>query len=160
MRISSGRGAGGRVEPRWPAWPPAFLPVGRRRLLVRRTEGGSEEGGRDELWESLPTRAPSSESRRLSSQLRHCWCASFSSTRWRRRWSLLNNHELGVDGEPEGADFRRLSSRDVVVELLDAAHDHLGAFPVKLVEWRAREHEKTASGEGKGCGGRTEKLAG
>ena len=33
---------------------------------VRRTEGGSEEGGRDELWESLPPSVLSSESRRLS----------------------------------------------------------------------------------------------
>lgn len=44
-----GRGSGGRVEPWCRVWPPTFLPVRCRRLLVRGTPVGSEGGGRLEL---------------------------------------------------------------------------------------------------------------
>jgi hypothetical protein len=64
-----------------------------------------------------------------------------------------DDFELGVNREPEGAEFGRLRSRDVVVELLDEADDHLGAFPIKLVELLTGEHKKTASGEEKGGAG-------
>src|SRR5215213_5841776 len=65
----------------------------------------------------------------------------------------LDDGELGVNGQPQGAHFGRLGGRDVVVELLDEAHDHLGAFPVKFVELPAGEHAKTASEEKTGCAG-------
>jgi len=61
-RICSG-GTSGRARRRWPGCPPRFLPeagVGGGRL----TEGGSEEGGFDELVEFLPIRSSRSAIRR------------------------------------------------------------------------------------------------
>jgi hypothetical protein len=46
------------------------------------------------------------------------------------RLKLLDDGELGVDREPEGAEFGRLGSRDVFVELLDEVDDRLRAFPI------------------------------
>jgi hypothetical protein len=45
------------VAPACPNWPPAFSPDLVRRLLVRGTffQGGLEEGGKEELWESRTT---------------------------------------------------------------------------------------------------------
>jgi len=56
-------GTSGRAWRRWPGWPPRFLPeagAGGGRL----TEGGSEEGGLDELVEFLPIRSSRSAIRR------------------------------------------------------------------------------------------------
>lgn len=79
----SGCSLNGRVWPGCPGCPPGRLPEGRRKLLVRLSAlaalaaGGSFDGGKEELCESLTTVAASSSAmRRLSWQLRHSCLAN------------------------------------------------------------------------------------
>ncbi len=66
----------------------------------------------------------------------------------------LDNCELSVDRQPERADLRRLRGRDVFVELLDEADDHIWALPVEFVELLTREHRAiTSRGRKMGCAG-------
>jgi hypothetical protein len=61
------------------------------------------------------------------------------------RLEPLDDQELRVDGEPEGTNLGRLGRRDVIVELLDEADEHFGAFPIEFVELLTGEHALTAS---------------
>jgi hypothetical protein len=58
----------------------------------------------------------------------------------------LYDRKLGVDSQPQGADFRGFCGGEVFVEVFDEANDHVRAFPVKLVELLTGEHENRASG--------------
>jgi DNA topoisomerase IB len=58
---------------------------------------------------------------------------------------LPDDLELRVDRQPEGANFRRLGGRDVVVELLDEADERVGAFPVNFIELLTGKHSKMTS---------------
>jgi hypothetical protein len=57
----------------------------------------------------------------------------------------LDDRELGVDGEAQGADLGRLRGRDVVVDLLDKADERVGPFPVEFVRLPAGEHGRMTS---------------
>lgn len=46
----------------------------------------------------------------------------------------LNDLQLGVDCQPQGANLRGLRGRDVFVELLDEAENYVGALPVDFVK--------------------------
>jgi hypothetical protein len=77
------------------------------------------------------------------------------------RLKLLDNSELRVNGQPQGAHFRRLGGHDMFVELLDEADDHLGAFPVEFIELLTGEHRAiTSLGRTMEVRGRAAKVSG
>ena len=85
VMIRSGCADGLRVTPRCWGWPPGLRPDFFLRLLVRGTfcQGGSVEGGKEELCESRTMPEPRSTSRSNSRRRRRSlwlsWCSSRNS---------------------------------------------------------------------------------
>lgn len=83
---SSGTATRRTVSPRWPIWPPGFLPLRRRKLLLFRANP-SLEGGLLLLWLSFAYRASNSRTRSCTvafcaSTTASCWrCCAFSAFR-------------------------------------------------------------------------------
>src|SRR6266516_5104095 len=71
--VTCSGGSTARWCPAWPGWPPRFRPLGARlrfALFLAAARGESDEGGREELEESWPSRARNSRTSPSSSATR------------------------------------------------------------------------------------------